>query len=55
MYSKFKALLEVAERLGTVVRANMYDTFATIEAVTEDGKKVSWSVNVEEEKQNDTV
>ena len=51
MCEKFKWLLEEAECLGKVVSATMYDeTYANIEMVTNDGKKIKLTMSMEEQK-----
>jgi len=49
MYDKFKWLLEEAECLGTVVNATMYETYANIALVAEDGKKTSLMMTIRED------
>ena len=49
MYKKFKLLLEEAECLGEVVRATMYETYASIDLVAEDGKMVSLTMTINED------
>lgn len=55
MYSKFKILLEEAEYLGKVVYAHMSENCATIDVVSDDGKKITLTMTSKEEDQNDTV
>lgn len=49
MYDKFKWLLEEAECLGTVTNATMYETYANIDIVAEDGKKISLMMTIKED------
>ena len=49
MYDKFKWLLEEAECLGNVTNATMYETYANIDIVTEDGKKISLMMTIKED------
>ena len=55
MYGKFKLLLEEAECLGKVVYAYMSDTYANIDIIADDGKKLSLTMTFKEETKNDTV
>lgn len=55
MYSKFKILLEEAEYLGKVVYAHMSENCATIDVVSDDGRKISLTMTLREEDKNDTV
>lgn len=48
MYDKFKVLLEEAECLGKIVNATMYETYASIDIISEDGKKISLSMTIKE-------
>lgn len=49
MYDKFKVLLEEAECLGKIVNATMYETYASIDIVAEDGKKITLSMTIKED------
>lgn len=48
MYDKFKVLLEEAECLGKIVNATMYETYASIDIIADDGKKVSLTMTIRE-------
>ena len=49
----FTQLIFVAENVGTVKAANMYnDEFMTIEGVTQEGKKFSITLSIKEEKKD---
>lgn len=49
MYDKFKVLLEEAECLGKIVRATMYETYASIDLVADDGKEISLTLTMKED------
>jgi hypothetical protein len=49
MYDKFKVLLEEAECLGKIVNATMYETYASIDIVDDDGKKISLTMTIRED------
>lgn len=55
MYSKFKVLLEEAEYIGKVVYAHMNENCATIDVVSDDGKKITLTMTCMEDEKNDTV
>lgn len=55
MYDKFKWLLEEAECLGKVIRTTMYETYANIDIVADDGKEISLMMTMKEDSKNDTV
>lgn len=49
MYNKFKVLLEEAECFGKVVTASMYETYANIEIIDDNGKKISLTLTIRED------
>lgn len=49
MYDKFKVLLEEAECLGKIINATMYETYASIDIVDDNGKKVSLTMTIRED------
>jgi hypothetical protein len=49
VYNKFKVLLEEAEFLGKVVTACMYETYASIEIIDDEGRKISLSMTIKED------
>ena len=55
MYEKFKIVLKAAELIGTIEKATMYETYASIDLVDKDGKKVSLTMSVTEGLKNDVV
>ena len=55
MYEKFKTLLVAAEIIGTIEKATMYETYASIDLVDKDGEKVSLTMSVTEGLKNDVV
>ena len=55
MFNKFKALLRAAEQIGTVEKMTMYETYASIDLTDENGKKISLTLAIMEERKNDTV
>lgn len=46
MYDKFKVLMEEAECLGKIVRLTMYETYASIDLVAEDGEEISLTMTI---------
>lgn len=55
MYDKFKILLKAAELIGAIEKTTMYETYASIDLVDKDGKKVSITMSVTEGLKNDIV
>ena len=48
MYEEFKLFLKAAEMVGKVDKMTMYETYASIDVVAKDGKKMSVSVTIKE-------
>lgn len=55
MFDKFKTLLVAAEIIGTIEKMTMYESYASIDLVDKDGKKVSITISVTEGLKNDAV
>ncbi len=49
MYDKFKVLLEEAECLGEIVKATMYETYASIDIVSDKGEQISLTMTIKED------
>lgn len=53
MYEKFRKLCALADNIGTVTSAMMYESgFMNIEGKLDDGKKFTLSMNIEEEEKD---
>ncbi len=53
MFEVFKKLTRVAEEVGTVNSAMMYESgFITVDGKTKDGKKFSLTLSIKEEEKN---
>ena len=50
MYKEFKFFLEDAETLGRIVRVSMYENFASVELVNDDGEEIKLTMSKEEVK-----
>lgn len=48
MYEKFKTMLKAAEAIGEIEKATMYETYASIDLIDKDGKKVSITISIME-------
>ena len=46
MYDKFKVLLEEAECLGKIVSTTMYETYASIDIIADDGEEISLNMTI---------
>lgn len=55
MFDKFRSLVIAAEVIGTIEKMTMYETYASIDLVDNDGNKVSITMSITEGAKNDTV
>lgn len=55
MYENFRFLINAAELIGKIEKITMYETYASIDIVDKDGKKVSITMSVTEVNKNDIV
>lgn len=55
MFDDFKMIMQTAELIGKIEKMTMYETYASIDLVDMDGKKVSITMSIAEGLKNDVV
>lgn len=55
MYENFRFLINAAELIGKIEKMTMYEAYASIDLIDIDGKKVSITMSIAEDLNNDVV